>query len=88
MKTITLELTHIETVRALYIYLAYMLALPAHYGRNLDALFDCLTDISEDTRIIVVAQGARGETAAFLPRLMRVLEDAAQENPHLTFSCL
>ena len=88
MKTITLELTHIETVRALHIYLAYMLALPAHYGRNLDALFDCLTDISEDTRIIVVAQGARGETAAFLPRLMRVLHDAAQENPHLTFSCL
>lgn len=88
MKTITLELTHIETVRALHIYLAYMLALPAHYGRNLDALFDCLTDISEDTRIIVVAKGARGETAAFLPRLMRVLHDAAQENPHLTFSCL
>ena len=88
MKTITLELTHIETVRALHIYLAYMLALPAHYGRNLDALFDCLTDISEDTRIIVVAQGVRGETAAFLPRLMRVLHDAAQENPHLTFSCL
>ena len=88
MKTITLELTHIETVRALHIYLAYMLALPAHYGRNLDALFDCLTDIGEDTRIIVVAQGARGETAACLPRLIRVLEDAAQENPHLTFSCL
>ena len=88
MKTITLELTHIETVRALHIYLAYMLALPAHYGRNLDALFDCLTDISEDTRIIVVAQGARGETAACLPRLIRMLEDAAQENPHLTFSCL
>ena len=84
MKTITLELSNIETVRALHIYLQYMLDFPAYYGRNLDALYDCLTDIGEDARLIVRAQGVRGELTAYLPRLMKVLTDAAEYNPHLT----
>ena len=84
MKTITLELANIETVRALHIYLQYMLSFPAYYGRNLDALHDLMTDVSEDTRIILRTAGARGETAAYLPRLMQVLHDCAQENPRLT----
>ena len=84
MKTITLELSNIETVRALHIYLQYKLDLPAYYGRNLDALYDCLTDISEDTTIIVNAGAACGECAASLQKLLRVFEDAQSENPRLT----
>ena len=83
MRTITLELQHIETVAALHIYLQYMLRLPVHYGRNLDALHDALGELAQPTCLIVRAQGARGEVAAVLPRLMRVLEDAAQENDAL-----
>jgi len=84
MRTITLELSNIETVRALHIYLQYMLVLPAHYGKNLDALHDCLTEIGEDTSIAIHAQGVRGEVAAYLPRLIRVFTDAANDNKHLT----
>ena len=80
MRTITLELEHIETVAALHIYLQYMLRFPAHYGRNLDALHDALGEIAQPTRLIVRAQGVKGETAAVLPRLLCVLEDAQQEN--------
>lgn len=83
MRTVTLELNHIDTVAALHIYLQYMLSLPAYYGRNLDALYDVLGDIAADTRIIVRAREAHGEVAEYLPRLMRVLEDAARENPCL-----
>ena len=57
MRTITLELEHIETVAALHIYLQYMLRLPAYYGRNLDALHDALGEIAQPTRLIVRAQG-------------------------------
>ena len=32
----------------------------------------------------VAAQGVRGELTAYLPRLMKVLTDAAEYNPHLT----
>ena len=84
MKTITLDITNIETVRALHIYLAYMLSFPAYYGKNLDALYDCLTDVSEPTRIILHTKGVRGEMAAYMPRLMQVFRDCAQENSRLT----
>ena len=33
--------------------LAEKLGFPPYYGRNLDALHDCLTDIAEDTAIIL-----------------------------------
>ena len=36
---------------ALYTKLAADLALPTWFGRNLDALYDCLTDICEPTAV-------------------------------------
>ncbi|MGN0777038.1 MAG: barstar family protein [Candidatus Ventricola sp.] len=83
MKTIKLDVTNISTVKALHVYLAYVLDLPAYYGRNLDALHDVLGEICEQTRIVLTGRPASGEMAAYLPRLARVLEDAAQENPAL-----
>ena len=80
MKTIRLDVTNIATVKALHVYLAYMLDLPAYYGGNLDALHDVLGEISDQTRIVLTGQPASAEMAAYLPRLVRVLADAAQEN--------
>ena len=59
--------------------LARHLAFPAWYGRNLDALYDCLTDLHEDTELVLV-----NWTADNLQMMRRVMEDAAAENPHLT----
>lgn len=84
MRRIVLDIANIETVEAMHIYLQYRLGFPAHYGRNLDALHDMLTDVWEDLTIVVRAEGIRGENALYLPRLLRVLEEAAQENVHLT----
>lgn len=83
MKTIKLDISNISTVRALHIYLAYQLDLPAHYGRNLDALHDVLGEESEDMRLMLVGEPASEEMAAYLPRLVRVLEDS--ENAHVHF---
>ena len=80
MKTIRLDVTNIGTVKALHVYLAYMLDLPDYYGRNLDALHDVLGEISDQTRIVLTGQPASGEMAEYLPRLVRVFADAAQEN--------
>ena len=85
MKTITLEIEHIHTVRALHIYLAYMLDLPAYYGKNLDALHDALCEESCPRRIVLAGTPASEEMAAYLPRLVRVLEDCAQENACICF---
>ena len=84
MKMIRLEIDHICTVRALHIYLAYRLDLPAHYGKNLDALYDVLGELGEDVRIVLSGMAASEEMAAYLPRLMRVLEDCAQENEYVS----
>ena len=83
MKTIRLDVTNIFTVRALHVYLAYRLDLPDYYGRNLDALHDVLGEITDQTRIVLSGQPASAEMAAYLPRLVRVFSDAAQENGKL-----
>lgn len=83
MRTIKLDISNISTVRALHIYLAYQLDLPAHYGRNLDALHDVLGEESEDMRLMLVGEPASEEMATYLPRLVRVLGDS--ENAHVHF---
>ena len=76
MKKVELDIANIHTVRALHVYLAYKLNLSTYYGGNLDALYDALGDVAEPTNLAP----ASDEMAAYLPRLTRVLEDAAAEN--------
>ena len=88
MKTIELDIQNIGTVKALHVYLAYMLELPPYYGGNLDALHDVRGEVGEATRIVLRGQSARAEMAAYLPRLVRVLMDAAEENDLLRVEVL
>ena len=85
MKTIKLNVGNIQTVKALHIYLAYMLELPAYYGKNLDALHDILDEMSEELKIILTGEAASEEMAAYLPRLECVLQDSAEENQSLVY---
>lgn len=85
MKTIKLSVENISTVKALHVYLAYMLDLPAYYGKNLDALHDVLSETGEETCIMLAGTAASGEMQAYLPRIERVFADAAQENTRLRF---
>lgn len=60
------------------------LRFPEWYGRNLDALHDCLTDIMEDTQISVIRlDSADAELQQYLSRVLCVLRDSAEENRHL-----
>ena len=62
--------------------LGQALELPAWWGRNLDALHDCLTQPGPGARLVL--EGRREmEAVPFGRLLLRVLEDAAAENPHL-----
>ena len=60
--------------------LTLALDLPEEWGRNLDALHDCLTEVGQPTRVEVVDCGAL-EGTVFGQGLLRVLEDTAWENP-------
>ena len=85
MKTVRIDVTNIDTVGALHVYLAYMLDLPAHYGRNLDALHDCLSTESEEIRILLTGSACSDEMRAYLPRLEKVLCDCAEDNEKIIF---
>ena len=65
---------------AIHDRVARELHFPRWYGRNLDALYDCLTEVPEDVRLVLInreALGARGEA------LLHTILDAARCNPHL-----
>lgn len=54
MKTITLDFSGINTVDDLHDYFQKMFDLPHYYGRNMDALWDCLQcSFNENTTIIL-----------------------------------
>ena len=85
MKTIRLDVTNIATVKALHIYLAYKLELPAYYGKNLDALHDLLGETGEPLCIELAGAAGSDEMCAYLPRLERVFQDSIQENRFLSY---
>ena len=77
-----LELQSMEEVHGLF---ARALDLPEWYGRNLDALFDCLTDAHEPVTVRLLHKdelrerlGRRGGA------LIRLLRRAAEESPNVT----
>ncbi len=53
MKRIELDFKDLFTPRQIHEYIAEKLDFPDYYGKNLDALYDCLTDICEDTHITI-----------------------------------
>ena len=61
--------------------LAEAFGFPEYYGRNLDALHDCLCEIGEDTAIVMTDMDEENPDAR---PFLDVLADSAGENPHLS----
>ncbi len=60
------------------------LSFPEWYGRNLDALNDCLTDISEETFIRIECFSALEEKLGrYAALLKKVLVSVAEENKNI-----
>ena len=84
MKQVIIDGAAIADRQALHRTLADKLALPEWYGSNLDALFDCLTDLSEDIHIAVTHFDALEETlGSYAQSFRKVLLRAAKENLHI-----
>lgn len=75
-----------DTREHAHAHLARRLRLPVHYGNNLDALNDCLGEISKPTRILLRnALCLRESLGEYGERLIAVLAEAAERNPSVTF---
>ena len=64
---------------AAHAYLQKVLPLPEYYGRNLDALYDCLTEMPE----AVLVLEHRKEVTPYGEAAAQTAEDAARANPAL-----
>ena len=71
---------------SLHAELQEALQLPGYYGRNLDALYDCLTDIVEDTVLLIIdSEKLEAALGDYSGKLLGTLKDAAEEDPHFSF---
>ena len=80
MRTIVLDCARLTERQEAMGYLTEALELPEWWGRNLDALYDCLTDAGGPTQMILQNRDALG-TSRFGRVLRRVLMDSAANNP-------
>ena len=76
-----LDVSNLKSCSAFHARLKEILPFPAWYGGNLDAMYDCLTDLPRGTFLRI-----RGFTALethlgqrYTAKLRRVLNDAAAE---------
>lgn len=88
MKELLLDAETLYTREQLHDVLAKVCGFPADYGRNLDALYDLLTAYPatrltlRHPEMLVAHLGNYGEL------VLRVLADAAAENPVFTLNVL
>ena len=79
MKRVELVASQLTDKEELHNVLSRELELPAWYGRNLDALHDCLTEL-RDVELVLIGWPDEG----YLARVRRVIVDAAWENEALS----
>lgn len=75
MRKIILDGSAMTGREMLHDALSAQLDLPEYYGRNLDALYDCLTEVAE-TEI----QLRNWPTAGYLARALDIMRDAEEDN--------
>ncbi len=68
-----------------HLYLQKKLNLPEYYGKNLDALYDCLTETGKPVQIIVsyVAE-MQDNLRRYADAVLNTLEAAGEKNPNVS----
>ena len=79
MKQITLDGNILADIAQVHDYLKEMLEFPEYYGKNLDALYDCLTDLV-DVEITITTPD---EDGAIFQKILRIFKAADRENEGL-----
>lgn len=82
MKKVILDCEKLLRRKQAHLYLAEMLEFPDYYGKNLDALYDCLAELGECT-IVLEGEDILQEPGCYGPKVLRVLREAADANPDL-----
>ena len=84
MKQITLDGNILSDAALVHDYLREQLQFPEYYGKNLDALYDCLTDL-DDIEITITAPEDDG---AIFQRILRIFKSAEKQNESFQLNIL
>lgn len=82
MKKVIIDCEKLQQKEQAHLYLAEVFDFPDYYGRNLDALFDCLTELGECT-IVLKGENILHQTDSYGIKVLKVLGEAAQVNSNL-----
>ena len=83
MKSVILDAKKMVEKEKMHEYFAKKSDLPEYYGRNLDALFDCLCEINEPTLIKLKNENALDDGAK--ESLIQLFRDVSNENEMVKF---
>lgn len=72
------EIDPSDDLEEFYDQISEALAFPGYFGRNLDALWDCLTDLTEPT-VLIIWSPYQGSVPATWTGPLSVLEDRTEE---------
>ncbi len=83
---VTINCSALSNMYEFHEIIAQELHFPKYYGKNLDALYDCLTELKDDCAVTLChvlpwfeRLGNEAITA------VRVMQDVSAENPHFQF---
>lgn len=85
MEIVTIDCSVIDTADAFHEALAQALSFPDDYGKNLDALYDCLTDDFTDRELVLNNwHSLEYRLKDYSGKALYVFHQACLDNRHLT----
>lgn len=83
-RTVYLDARRLKQRAEVHEYLSSMLSLPDYYGRNLDALEDCLSEMT-DLRLVLMHEKEAALEQTYGSRIVQVLEECGLHCPGVRF---
>ncbi len=81
MRKVFIQVQKLNAKESAHRYLQKRLKLPEYYGHNLDALYDVLTSIGEETTLYLMQEIV--EKGSYAEKVVETMREAARENARL-----
>ena len=85
MKIVVIDGRKMTDRETAHTYLKRKLDLPEYYGRNLDALFDCLCEMNNVQVVLTYVSEMKDNLRRYADNLVNVFEAAEEKNPKFSF---
>ena len=85
MKIVILDGRKMTDRETAHLYLKRKLNLPEYYGKNLDALFDCLCEMNGTQIVLTYGAEMKDSLRRYADNIINVFEAAEEKNPKISF---